>query len=271
MRDLARLSINHVTTPRWSLPEAIDGYARAGVRGIGLWPAHVTEYGVAKTRHVLDGHGLVATSYCCGNMFVATEKAGIAAQRARNRALVEHAAELGAKSLVCVSGGLPPLEKGLVAARRRTLDELGELLPFARAAGVPVGIEPIHPMKAADVSSLTTLAEANALCDSLGDGLGIIVDVYHVWWDAALRAEIERAKDRIVGFHLSDWLTPLEQNMSGRAMMGDGVIDIPSIRACVENAGYGGFHEVELVSRIWAERDPANVIAACIERYRSHC
>lgn len=271
VRDLARLSINHVTTPRWSLPDAIVGYARAGVRGIGLWPASVAEYGIANTRRALVDSGLVATSYCCGTMFVATEKAEVAAQRARNRTLVEQAAELGAKSLVCVSGGVPPGEKGLAAARQRTVDELGELLPFARAAGVPVGVEPIHPMKAADVSSLTTLAEANALCDRLGEGLGIIVDVYHVWWDPMLPAELKRARGRIVGFHLCDWLIPLDRNMSGRGMMGDGVIDIAAIRARVESVGYDGFHEVELVSKVWAEHDPVEVIATCIERYRSRC
>ncbi len=271
MSDPARLSINHITTPRWPLPDAIAGYARAGVRGIGLWPTSVEDYGVAKTRRALDEHGLAATSYCCGSMFVATEKAGIAKQRDRNRTRVEQAAEIGAKSLVCVSGGLPAPEKGLQAARQRTADELAGLLPFARAAGVPIGIEPIHPMKAADVSSLTTLGEANALCNTLGDGLGIIVDVYHVWWDPALAYELERAKGRIVGFHLSDWLVPLEHHMQGRGMMGDGVINIAAIRAEAERADYGGFYEVELVSKIWERHDPAEVVNICIERYRSHC
>src|SRR3954468_23656155 len=100
MPDTTRLSINHVTTPRWSLVDAIAGYASAGVRGIGLWPANVMEYGVTKARRALDQHRLIATSYCCGNMFVATEKSDIAKQRARNRTLIEQAAALGAKSLV---------------------------------------------------------------------------------------------------------------------------------------------------------------------------
>jgi sugar phosphate isomerase/epimerase len=107
MRNLDQLSINHVTTPRWSLLEAIEGYARAGVRGIGLWPDTVTKYGVLKTRRLLDRLGLVATSYCCGSMFVAKEQVDIAAQRVRNRILIEQAAELGAKCMVCVSGALP--------------------------------------------------------------------------------------------------------------------------------------------------------------------
>ncbi len=271
MPDLDRLSINHITTPHWSLPDAIAGYARAGVRGIGLWPASVQEYGVANTRRALQEHGLVGTSYCCGAMFIATEKADIAKQHDRNRALIEQAAELGVDSLICVSGGLPAGEKGLVAARQRTVDGLKDILPFARAAGVVIGIEPIHPMKAADVSSLTMLGEANALCDAFAEGVGIIVDVYHVWWDPALPQELDRAKGRIVGFHLSDWLVPIEKNMAGRGMMGDGVIDIPAIRSKVELGGYKGFYEIELVSELWGVRDPREVVATCIARYRSSC
>ncbi len=271
MPELARLSINHVTTKRWNLPDAIAGYARAGVRGIGLWPASVQAYGVANTRRALDAHGLVATSYCCGSMFVATGKAERAKERERNRALLEQAAQLGAKSLVCVSGGLPAGEKGLQAARQRTADELAELLPFARSGGVTIGIEPIHPMKAADVSSLTTLSEANSLCDALGEDLGIIIDVYHVWWDPNLDLEIQRAKGRIAGFHLCDWLPTMEENVGGRGMMGDGVIDIAGIRANADRAGFEGFYEVELVSTVWERRDPVEVVSICVDRYRTHC
>jgi sugar phosphate isomerase/epimerase len=271
MPDPARLSINHVTTKRWNLPDAIVGYARAGVRGIGLWPTSVQDYGVTNTRFLLNTHDLVATSYCCGNMFVATEKTELAKERERNRALVEQAAELSVKSLVCVSGALQAGEKGLQAARQRTANELAELLPFARSVGVTIGIEPIHPMKAADVSSLTTLNEANALCDALGEGLGIIVDVYHVWWDPNLGHEIQRARGRIAGFHLCDWLPTMAENMSGRGMMGDGVIDITGIRAAVDRAGFDGFYEVELVSTVWERRDPTEVVKICVNRYLTHC
>jgi sugar phosphate isomerase/epimerase len=271
MPDFERLSINHITTPRWALPDAIAGYAKAGIRGIGVWPADVERYGVAATRRAMDQHGLVATSLCCGSMFVATAKADIARQRERNRSLVDQAAALGARSLVCVSGGLAPGEKGLAAARARTRDELAELLGYARAAGVPIGIEPIHPMKAAEVSSLTTLAQANDLCDALGEGIGIVVDVFHVWWDPTLPRELERATNRIVGFHLCDWLVPFGENVSGRGMMGDGVVDIAEIRTGVERARYRGFCEIELPSPAWQLRDPADVVRTCIERYRRYC
>ena len=88
------------------MPDAIAGYARVGVRGIGLWPASVQAYGIAKIRRLLDEHSLTATSYCCGNMFTAVEKTELKEQRGRNRALIEQAAELQVGALVCVFGGL---------------------------------------------------------------------------------------------------------------------------------------------------------------------
>jgi sugar phosphate isomerase/epimerase len=271
MLNLDRLAINQVTTKAWKLPDAVAGYAETGVRGIGIWPEAVESCGLTNTRKLLKTHDMAVSSYCCGSMFVARSAAELIDQRDRNRALVDQAAEIGARCLVCVSGGLPPGSLDLHAARQRTRDGLAELLPYARAAGVTIGIEPIHPMRTAEVSSLSTLREANGLCDVFGAGLGIVVDVYHVWWDPDLEGQLERAKGRIVGFHLCDWLQPLEQNLFGRGMMGDGVIDIAGIRAIAERGGYTGFYEVELVSRLWQERDPIQVVRTCIERYRSQC
>ena len=60
-------------------------------------------------------------------------------------------------------------------------------------AGVPLAIEPLHPMYAADRACVNTLAHANDLCDELGEGLGVALDVYHVWWDPDLARQIARA------------------------------------------------------------------------------
>jgi sugar phosphate isomerase/epimerase len=51
-------------------------------------------------------------------------------------------------------------------------------------------------------------------------------------------------------------------------MMGDGVIDLPRIRGLMETAGYGGFHEVEIFSKLdWWQRDPHEVLAICKDRH----
>ena len=159
------------------------------------------------------------------------------------------------------------------AAREMVRDGLGELLDYAGPAGMPLAIEPLHPMYAAERACVNTMAHANDLCDELaprgGDGLGLAVDIYHVWWDPHLEAEIERAgaAERLFAYHICDWLVPTRDLLNDRGMMGDGVVDLPTVRGWMERAGYRGLHEVEIFSDRWWAEDPRHVLATCIERH----
>ena len=202
-----------------------------------------------------------------------------------NKRAVDEALTLEAPCLVLVVGGLPKdaggriASKDLPGARAMVRDGIGELLEYARPAGMPLAIEPLHPMYAADRACVNTMAHANDLCDELSPGgnagLGIAVDVYHVWWDPDLKREIERAgghAGRLLAFHLCDWLVPTTDLLLDRGMMGDGVIDLPLIRSWMEGAGYRGPHEVEIFSeRNWWKRDPDEVLATCVERHQTVC
>ena len=198
----------------------------------------------------------------------ANDDAGRQAAHDDNRRAVDEAAAIGAHCLVMVCGGLPDGSKDMIDARIQVADGLERMLPYAREAGVPVAIEPLHPMTAADRACVNTLEHALDLCDALGEGIGVAVDVYHVWWDPKLEDQIARAADRILGFHVCDWLVPTVDLVWDRGMMGDGLIDIPRIRGWVEAAGYRGFNEIEIFSeRNWWKRDPEEVVETCIDRY----
>ncbi|MCL4763966.1 MAG: sugar phosphate isomerase/epimerase, partial [Burkholderiales bacterium] len=150
---------------------------------------------------------------------------------------------------------------------------IAELLDYAKPAGMPLAIEPLHPMYAADRACVNTLAQANELCDEVapGDGpsLGVAVDVYHVWWDPPLPREIARAgaAQRLLAYHICDWLVPTTDLLNDRGMMGDGVIDLPAIRAMMEAAGYRGAHEVEIFSGRWWKVPGDDVLATCKARH----
>jgi sugar phosphate isomerase/epimerase len=170
---------------------------------------------------------------------------------------------------VLVVGGLPAVSKDLPGARNQVKEGIAAILPEARAAGVPLAIEPLHPMQAADRACVNTLKQALDICDDLGDGIGVAVDVYHVWWDPELEAQIARAgKKRILAYHICDWLVPTRDLLNDRGMMGDGVIDLPKIRGMVEGAGYAGSHEAEIFSKLdWWQRDPDTVLSTCKDRH----
>lgn len=272
--DEGLLSLNTATVrERWSLREMIEGCARHHIRGISPWRDKLAELGAKQAARMIRDNGLVVTGLCRGGMFPAADRKGRLAALDDNRRAIDDAAILEAKCLVLVVGGLPPGSKDLAGAREMVRDGIGEVLEHARGVGVPLAIEPLHPMYAADRACVNTMAQANDLCDELGEGLGIAVDVYHVWWDPQLEREIERAGERrILAFHICDWLVPTRDLLTDRGMMGDGVIDIPLIRSWVERAGYRGFHEVEIFSALdWWRRDPDEVLAICRERHQLYC
>lgn len=271
MARIDSLSLNMATTRvRWGAIEAVEGAARAGLRWVAPWRDLVAKDGLAATAKAIRDSGLKVSSLCRGGMFPAADAAGRRAAIDDNKRAIDEAAALGAQSLVLVAGGLPDGSKDLAGTRAMVADGIAALLPHARAAGVPLAIEPLHPMYAADRACINTLAQALDLCDALGGGVGVAVDVYHVWWDPGLDAGIARAGKRLLGFHVSDWLVPTTDLLLDRGMMGDGVIDIPRIRASMEAAGYDGPIEVEIFSAAnWWKRDPDEVVRVCKDRFET--
>ncbi len=200
----------------------------------------------------------------------APDAAGRQRQIDDNKRAVDEAAALGADALVLVVGGLPEGSRDIAAARAMVRDGLAAVLPHARASKIPLAIEPLHPMYAADRACVNTLEQALDLCDELGEGLGIALDVYHVWWDPELPQQIERAGKRIVTYHVCDWLVPTRDLVFDRGMPGDGVIDLKKIRGMVEATGYAGHIDVEIFSTLdWWKREPDEVLRICKERHQS--
>jgi sugar phosphate isomerase/epimerase len=274
------LSLNTATVRKqWTLPQAIAGCARHGIRGIAPWRDQVAAAGLKDSATRIRDAGLAVTGYCRGGMFPAVDNEGRRAAQDDNRRAVDEALALGARCLILVVGGLPKNRSGsveskdLAGAREMVRDGIGELLAYARGAGMPLAIEPLHPMYAADRACVNTMEHANDLCDELGAGLGIAVDAYHVWWDPHLKREIERAAgsspSRLLAYHISDWLVPTTDLLTDRGMMGDGVIDLRLLRSWMEAGGYRGCHEVEIFSaHNWWKRDPDEVLATCKLRHR---
>lgn len=278
MRDLSNdtklLSLNTATVdPLWSLRECIDGCLRHGLGAIGPWRHKLAEWEVGAAAKAIADSGLIVSGLCRGGMFPAADAGRRQAAMDDNRRAVDEAVALGARCLVLVVGGLPPGSKDIGGARQQVHDGIATVLEHARAARMPLAIEPLHPMYAAERACVNTLAQANDLCDQLGDGVGVAVDVYHVWWDPNLEAEIRRAGSagRLLAFHVCDWLVPTRDLFLDRGMMGDGVIDIRRIRGWMEDAGYDGTCEVEIFSaENWWKRDPDEVLRICVERYRNN-
>jgi sugar phosphate isomerase/epimerase len=268
------LAINLATVRKqWTLRAAVEACARHGIRAVDPWRDQVEATGVAEAARILRDNGMRVTGLCRGGMFPAADADGRAAAIDDNRRAIDHAAKLKADCLVLVVGGLPPGSRAIDGARAMVAEGLAAIVPHARACKVPLAIEPLHPMYAADRACVNTLAHALDLCDLLGDGVGVAIDCYHVWWDPDLPRQIERAgaAGRILAHHICDWLVPTRDLLNDRGMMGDGVIDFRAFRAMIEAAGYRGPQEVEIFSTDWWARPGDEVLRTCIERYNAVC
>jgi sugar phosphate isomerase/epimerase len=241
--DTARLSLNLMTVNHWSLAEAVDRCAAAGIETVAPWRHQYEDAGEAA--RTIAAAGLQVSSLCRGGFFTAPDA------DEDNRRAVEEAAALGAPVLVLVCG--PPTGRDLAAARATIAAGIERLLPYAAQHGVRLGIEPLHPMMVGERSAIVSLGEALTLAGRLG--AGVIVDAYHVFWDPELEPLLRGAGDLIAGYHVSDWLVPTPDLLAGRGLMGDGIIDLPHIGALVDAAGYDGPIEVEVINPALAAHD----------------
>jgi sugar phosphate isomerase/epimerase len=288
MRDFSTdhrwLSINTATVrAQWPLERIIEECAARGIRAISPWRDQVAKAGLARVAALLQQTGIELSGYCRGGMFPAGNAAARQKALDDNRRAIDEAKTLNAACLVLVVGGLPgaldgkPEHKNIAAARQDVRDGIAVSLEYARSVGMPLAIEPLHPMYAADRACVNTVEQALDLCEALDPNpaaraeLGVALDVYHVWWDPKLEQQIARAGNRrLLAFHVCDWLVPTRDLLNDRGMMGDGVIDIPRIRGWVEAAGYAGYSEVEIFSaENWWRRDGGEVLDTCIARHRS--
>lgn len=256
------IAINHATVrEKADMLAFIELCAERHIRAVSIWGDEIDKVGEAAALAALRQSGMTVYGYNRVGPFITSQLDNAAAQ-------LEQAARFGADHVLVFTGGLVDGEQDLKAARRRHEDNIGDLLDQARQTGVKLALEPLHPMLVGDRTTLASLSHANSICDALGDGIGIVIDVHHVWWDERLEDEIAHAgkAGRILGFHVNDWLVPTRHLLRDRGMMGDGIIDLPNLDRLVRAAGYDGPVEVEIFSDDWAARPPAQVLDTVIQR-----
>ena len=273
--NLQNCAINTATLGfQCPIEQSIDAIAAQGFGGIAPWRAEIEGQNVSAIAKRIREAGLKVTGYCRSTYLPSATAAGLLANIESNRRALDDSAVLGAQSFVMVVGGLPTGSKDIAGARGQVAEGVAKLVEHGKKLGVGIALEPLHPVYTAERSCLTLLSEALEMCQQIegsvpAPSLGVCLDVYHVWWDPNLKRDLARAgmEKRIFGFHVCDWLVPTADVLNDRGMMGDGVIDIPSIRAQVEKAGYRGLTEVEIFSvQNWWKRPVAEILTTCAER-----
>ena len=266
--DLSRLCIHTITTKPWSIEEAAENYARAGVAGISVWRDTLENRNIRSAGRMLRDAGLTVVSYVRGGFFPAATASERQAAIEDNLRMIDEAVELGAPLIVLVCGAVPG--QSLEDSRAQIKDGIAAVLPHAKACNLKLGIEPLHPMYADSRSAINTLKQANDMAEELAsENLGVVHDIYHLWWDPDLERETLRCgrNGNLLAFHVCDWKTPTEDLLLDRGLMGEGCIDIKQIRGWVESSGFDGFIEVEIFSNNYWSMDRNKFLDMITEAY----
>ena len=267
---MSRLCIHTITTKPWSIENAIDNYVKAGVGGISVWQEAVNERDIRATGNRIREAGLDIVSYVRGGFFPSTSSRIRTEALDSNKRMIDEAQALGAPLLVLVCGADPA--QSLSASCTQIQEGIEALIPYAHSAGVRLAIEPLHPMYADTRSAITTLSQANDIAESINsDDVGVAIDVYHVWWDPTLYAEISRCGtgNNLFAFHVCDWRVPTRDMLNDREIMGKGCIPVKQIREAVDATGFSGPIEVEIFSTAYWAMDQDDVLLEIVEAFHT--
>ncbi|MBE1282725.1 MAG: TIM barrel protein [Rhodobacteraceae bacterium] len=258
----------------WSPEQVIEGCAERGYGGVVFWRREIGARAIEIGDRVRDAGmevaGLCRTPFLTGPLALD----GHSKIMDDFFASIDMAAGLGTAVLTIVTGGPEPGTKGVLESQKILADRVAEAAPYAAERSVNLALEPLNPMFGGNRTCIMTAADALRVCEMVGaQNVGLAIDVYHTWWDTTLADTLLAAgPDRILGYHLCDWLADTADMMLDRGMMGDGVADLKALREAVENSGYRGLCEVEIFSaENWWKRDPSEVLDEIVKRFRAVC
>ena len=265
-----KLCLHTITTKPLSFEQALQRYSEKGIPAISIWQNAILEIGPKRARKLLDNYQLEVVSYVRGGFFP-NINADLRKQAiTNNKIMLREAAEIGAPLLVLVCGADP--KQSLSTSREQIKEGIERLLPTAESMGVRLGLEPLHPMYAHSRSAINTMKQANDFTDEIRhDLLGIVVDVFHLWWEENLRSEIMHAGQhkKLFAYHICDWKMPMNDLLNDRGLMGDGCINLAEIGQWMKEAGFNGYHEVEIFSNHYWSMDQNKFLNKIIERYNA--
>jgi sugar phosphate isomerase/epimerase len=248
---MRRVSMSQVTTLGWPFERDVAFYRGAGVRAVGVSVQKLERVGVDRARVLLAQAGLVVSCITSSGWFPLDDDAGVEAALARTREHLAAAATLGAECLFVLPGQAPALSWEEQAARSTPL--LRALLPDAARLGVRLAIEPVSQLRM-DLGYLHTFADALDVVDEIDSPwLGVVLEVNNAWIERGLYRNIATRTNRIAVVQVNDFAVGT-MAASDRVVMGDG--DIPLRRICraLDDAGYDGWWDIELLGpRIEAE------------------
>jgi sugar phosphate isomerase/epimerase len=239
------LSMNEITTFRWSLEEDIEHYQQAGYHSIGVWRQKLADGDEERGIELLVTSGLSISNLLWAGGFTGSD--GRSLEESIDDAIhaVRLAAALKAGCLVIYPGGRN--NHTYRHAGRILRIALDELLPLAESAEVPLAVKPMHPACAADWTFLTDLESVVTLIRAVqSDYLKIAYDTYHFPLGRRHRHLLAALAPHIGIVHLGDRRLPpsIDQQC---CPLTQGRVPLGEIVTALQEFGYSGPFDVKLM------------------------
>jgi sugar phosphate isomerase/epimerase len=239
------LSMNELTTFRWSLEEDVEHYQHAGYQSIGVWRQKLADGDEDRGIDLLTASGLSVSNMQWAGGFTGSDGRTLSESIDDAAHAIRVAAGLRAGCLVVYSGGRNNHTYRHAGRLLRTA--LDELLPLAEALEIPLALEPMHPRCAADWTFLTDLNSVVILVEEFQSPyLKIAYDTYHFPLGAAQRSALARLAPYIGIVHLADRRVPPSIDQE-RCPLGQGRVPLAEIVTTLLEAGYTGAFDVKLL------------------------
>ncbi len=242
---MARLSINELTTFRWSFEEDVRHYREAGVDGIGVWRQKLSDFGEEKGIELLLESGLAVSSLLWAGGFTGSEGKSHKESVEDAKEAIRLAAAMDADCLIVYSG--PRAGHTHNHARRLMRSALDEILPLADDVDLNLAIEPMHAGCAADWTFLTELNETVELLQAYDTPrFKLAFDTYHLCQNGCVLSRLKELVPRIAIVQLGDAKAP-PQGEPNRFPLGEGTLPLAEVVHELQRCGYAGFYDVELM------------------------
>jgi sugar phosphate isomerase/epimerase len=263
---MVRLSINELTTLRWSFEEDVLNYRAAGITAMGVWRGKLADYGEERGIELLAEHRMAVSNLLWAGGFTGSEGPSHAEMIDDAAAAIELAAALDAGCLVLYSGGR--VLHTARHSRRMFKDALKHLDPIAADLGVTLAIEPMHAAVAEPCTLITSIDEAlGAIAAANCRATKLVFDTYHLGHGGISRQEIIEVAPHVAVVHLADsrGKPDGEQN---RCRLGTGILPLAEIVGALAVGGFRGDYDVELFGEDVEWLDYAELISHSQRMFR---
>lgn len=241
----SRLSVCEMCTFRWSFQEDVVRYKAAGFDAMGMWRPKISDCAQESVLPFLEEHGMkVASMHWIGG-FTGSEGRSFRDAMMDGFDAIQLASIIGAETVVLLSG--PRAGHTRNHLRKTLTHALRELTEAAMSKNVRIAIEPMHIGCASDFTFLNDVPDTLELISNVDSpNLGLVFDCYHLAQNDDVFDLLPDVVPYVQLVQIGDAKSaPFgEQN---RCLLGEGRLPLASVIEVLEEEGYQGYYELELI------------------------